>query len=38
MVGNFRMWLMVVGIYWMVVGLFWLVVAIFCMVVGGGGW
>ena len=38
MVGNFRMWLMVVGIYWMVVGLFWLVVAIFCMVVGGEGW
>ena len=38
MVGNFRMWLMVVGIYWMVVGLFWLVVAIFCMFVGGGGW
>ena len=38
MVGNFRMWLMVVGIYWMLVGLFWLVVAIFCMFVGGGGW
>ena len=38
-VGNFRVWLMVVGIFWVVVGLFWLVVGFFVwlwVVVGGG--